>query len=257
MGAIDRTHLLESIVGAQFIAPFGRILKTYLCGLAGNRMSLTLYYHPLASFCHKVLIALYEKEVAFEKKLVDLGNEQERAELASLWPLCKFPVLRDQMRSRNVAETSIIIEYLDHFFPGQQRLIPDDFDTALEVRLWDRVFDNYVQGPMQEIVSDRLRNANADLSAAHATLTTTYRMIENQLSNRPWIVGEQFSMADCAAAPALFYVSTLQPFPNDCNHLSAYFDRLMTRPSVRRVLDEAKPYFSMYPFYESIPQRFL
>lgn len=219
-------------------------------------MSLTLYYHPLASFCHKVLIALYENEVAFEKKLVDLGNEQDRAELTSLWPLCKFPVLHDQAR-RSVAETSIIIEYLDHFFPGQQRLIPENFDAALDARLWDRVFDGYVQGPMQEIVSDRLRNANGDLSSAHATLTTSYLMIETQLITRSWIASEQFSMADCAAAPALFYASTLQPFPAECNRLSAYFDRLMNRSSVKRVLDEARPYFPIYPFYEAIPKRFL
>lgn len=220
-------------------------------------MSLTLYYHPLASFCHKVLIALYENEVPFDKQLIDLGNEQARAELTSLWPLCKFPVLRDQTRSRNVAESSIIVEYLDHFFPGRQRLIPDDFDAALDVRLWDRVFDSYVQGPMQEIVSDRLRNAGGDMTTAHATLTTTYRMIENKLATSAWIASRQFSMADCAAAPALFYASTLQPFPADCNGLSAYFDRLMNRPSVKRVFDEAKPYFQMYPFYDAIPKRFL
>lgn len=220
-------------------------------------MSLTLYYHPLASFCHKVLIALYENEVAFDKKFIDLGSAQDRAELAALWPLCKFPVLRDQARSRNVAETSVIIEYLDRLFPGKQRLIPADFDAALEVRLWDRVFDNYVQGPMQEIVNDRLRKANGDLTSAHAALTTVYGMIDTQLVAHTWAASQNFSMADCAAAPALFYASTLQQFPKDCNHLSAYFDKLMNRPSVKRVLDEAKPYFPMYPFFEAIPQRFL
>lgn len=219
-------------------------------------MSLILYYHPLASFCHKVQIALYENEVVFDKRLIDLSNERERAELQSLWALGKFPVLHDQQRQRVVAETSIIIEYLDRFFPGPQRLIPAEFEAALEVRLWDRIFDNYVQGPMQEIVSDRIRNANGDLKAAHAMLSTAYHMIEKQLAARSWIAGQQFSMADCAAVPALFYASTLQPFPHDCTQLSAYFDRLVSRPSIVKVLDEARAYFPMYPFHDSIPQRF-
>jgi glutathione S-transferase len=220
-------------------------------------MSLTLFYHPLASFCHKVLIALYEHEIGFTRKFVDLGSAQDRAELEALWPLCKFPVLRDTQRQRDVAETSIIIEYLDRFYTGQQRLIPDDFDAALEVRLWDRMFDNYVQGPMQEIVSDRLCNANGDLTAAHATLGKVYRMVDNQLATRTWIASPEFSLADCAAAPALFYASTLQAFPDQCGNLSAYFDRLMDRSSVKRVLEETKPYFPMYPFFAAIPQRFL
>jgi glutathione S-transferase len=219
-------------------------------------MALTLYYHPLASYCHKALIALYENSTAFEKRLIDLGDAQQRAELQALWPLGKFPVLHDPVRNHDVAEASIIIEYLDRFHPGERPLIPRDSDEALEVRLWDRIFDNYVQGPMQEIVSDRIRNASGDMSSARATLATVYDMTERQLAARSWIVGENFSMADCAAAPALFYASTLRPFPSAHVRLRNYFDRLMDRPSIQRVIDEAKPYFSFYPFASDIPDRF-
>jgi glutathione S-transferase len=217
-------------------------------------MSLTLYYHPLASFCHKVLIALYENGCEFEKRIIDLGNETDRAELRAIWPFCKFPVLRDH--NRNVAETTVIIEYLDHFFAGRDPLIPTDWESALEVRHWDRIVDNYVQGPMQQIVSDQLSGAGADLTHERATLETAYGMIDRHMSSRTWVSGPNFSMADCAAAPALFYASTVQPLPVEFGHLSAYLERLIERPSFRRVLEEAKPYFSLYPFAEAIPKRF-
>jgi glutathione S-transferase len=219
-------------------------------------MPLTLYYHPLSSFCHKVLIALYEHGTEFEPRIIDLSNEADRAELKALWPLCKFPVIRDHVRQRDVAESSVIIEYLDRFYPGQQPLIPDDWDTALDVRLWDRFFDLHVQGPLQQIVGDRIRAANGDLTRERTTLLTAYGMLERQLASNTWVASPAFSLADCAAAPALFYASTLVPFPEDCHRLSAYFDRLTQRPSVRRVIDEARPYFSFFPFAEAIPERF-
>jgi glutathione S-transferase len=217
---------------------------------------LTLYYHPLASFCHKVLIALYEHGTAFEKRLINLGDDADRAALQARWPMVKFPVLSDPARGRDVAESSVIIEYLDHYHAGPQALIPAQWDAALEVRLWDRVFDNYVHLPMQEIVADRIFNRGADLAPQRAALEKAYRMIDERMASRTWAGGEAFSMADCAAAPALFYASIVVPFPGDCAHLGAYFDRLMARPSVRRVLEEARPYFSMYPFAEKIPARF-
>jgi len=219
-------------------------------------MSLTLYYHPLASFCHKALIALYENGCAFEKRIIDLGNEADRAELQALWPIGKFPVLRDHARERTVAESTIIIEYLDRFYPGPHPLIPDDGEMALEVRFWDRFFDNYVQEPMQRIVADRLFAAHGDLTRERALLGTAYRLLERQMASRIWVASAAFSMADCAAVPALFYASTLVAFPDDCGHLRAYFERLMNRPSVQRVIDEAKPYFAHYPFAEAIPLRF-
>jgi glutathione S-transferase len=219
-------------------------------------MALTLYYHPLASYCHKVLIALYEHRVDFERRIIDLGNAAERAELQAVWPMAKFPVIHDHTRGRDVPESSVIIEYLGQFVEGEGSLIPDDREQALDVRLWDRFFDNYVMGPMQEIVADRFRAVQRDLAPERAALVSAYRMVDSRMASRTWACGIDFSMADCAAAPALFYAATLVPFPPGCTHLNAYFERLMARPSVQRVIDEAKPYFSMYPFAEAIPQRF-
>jgi glutathione S-transferase len=219
-------------------------------------MGLTLYYHPLASYCHKVLIALYENDTAFETRIIDLGADKDRSALRALWPFCKFPVIHDHERKRDVPESSVIIEYLDQFFAAKYKLIPSGFNEALQVRLWDRIFDNYVQGPMQEIVNDHLRSANGDLTTARSTLETAYGLIDRQVEASSWVASQDFSMADCAAAPALFYASTLQPFSDKYIHLSAYFERLMERPSVQRVLEEAKPYFSLYPFNSAIPARF-
>jgi glutathione S-transferase len=219
-------------------------------------MSLTLYYHPLSSFCHKVLLALYENGCEFEKRIIDLGNEKDRSELQAIWPFRKFPVLRDHNRNRDVAESSVIIEYVDHFYAGERPLIPPNWDDSLEVRHWDRLFDNYVHGPMQQIVGDRIGGAHGDLTSARATLETAYGMIDSHMSSRTWVSGEAFSAADCAAAPALFYASTVQPFPCELRHLSAYLGRLTERPSFQRVLEEAKPYFLFYPFADAIPSRF-
>ncbi len=219
-------------------------------------MPLTLYYHPLASFCHKVLIALYENDIAFEARIIDLGADTDRAELGALWPLCKFPVLRDHEHQRNVPESSIIIEYLDRF-ATRQPMIPGKTDDALQVRLWDRIFDNHVHAPMQDIVLDHIRGAKGDMGSARATIQTAYSLIDQHLATVPWAAGQAFSMADCAAAPALFYAHTLEAFAEQHVHLRAYFERLMGRPSVQRVLAEAKPYFPMYPFHNAIPARFL
>lgn len=217
---------------------------------------LTLYYHPLASFCQKVLIALYENATAFDKRLIDLGDPRDRADLLALWPLGKFPVIRDPARERVVAETSIIIEYLDHYFAGERPLIPKNWEDALRVRQWDRLFDSYVQVPMQQIVSDHMRGGQGDVSAQRSMLETAYGMVDRHMASRTWLVDETFSMADCAAAPALFYASTLQPLPSDLENLRVYFERLMERPSVQRVVQEAKPYFPHYPFASAIPSRF-
>jgi glutathione S-transferase len=220
-------------------------------------MSLTLYYHPLSSFCHKVLAALYENDAVFDRRIINFGDDNDRAELLAVSPLGKFPVIRDQARNRDVAETTIIIEYLDHFFPGERPLIPGEWEDALRVRLWDRLFDNYLQVPMQQIVGDRIRGAKGDVTKERATLEMAYGMIDKQMADRTWIASQGFSMADCAAAPALFYTGTVQPFPQRLGHLRAYFDRLMERPSVQRVIEEAKPYFSLFPFADAIPKRYV
>jgi glutathione S-transferase len=219
-------------------------------------LSLTLYYHPLSSFCHKVLVALYESGTEFERRVINLGDDKDRAELLAVSPIGKFPAVRDHDRKRNLAETTIIIEYLDHFFAGERPLIPREWEDAFQVRLWDRLFDNYLQVPMQQIVGDRMRGAKGDLARERATLDTAYVMIDKQVADTTWIAGRNFSMADCAAAPALFYAGTVHPFPQSFPHLRAYFDRLMERPSVQRVMEEAKPYFRLFPFADAIPKRF-
>jgi glutathione S-transferase len=219
-------------------------------------MSLTLYFHPLSSFCHKVLIALYENDVEFEKRLINLGDAADRAELQAIWPLCKFPVIRDHGRKHDLPEATIIIEYLDRFYATAHKLIPADSDDALEARLWDRFCDNYLQLPMQRIVADRMSGAQGDMTRESATLTTAYDMLERRLACRIWLSGKSFSLADCAAAPGLFYAGAVHPIPESLTAVHAYFDRLTTRPSFKRVLDEAKPYFAMFPFAESIAPQF-
>jgi glutathione S-transferase len=220
-------------------------------------MSLTLYYHPLASYCHKVLIALYEIGVDFEKRLIDLGDANDRAALQAVWPVGKFPVLHDAMRHTHVPESSSIIEYVDHHRGKAQRLVPLDWEQAHTVRLWDRIVDNHVHNPMQDIVLDHLFGAKGNMASARATIQTAYTLLDQQLAQHPWLAGDTFSLADCAAAPALFYASTLEPLPPTLARVLRYFEQLMARPSVARTLNEAKPYFPMYPFASAIPQRFL
>jgi glutathione S-transferase len=214
-------------------------------------MTLKLYYHPLSSFCWKALVALYESGVPFTPKLVDLGNPAERAALLKLWPIGKFPVLQDDASGEVVPESSIIIEYLDHHYPGRVRFIPGDADGALRTRLRDRFYDLYVHLPMQKIMGDRLRaDGKKDphgVEEARAQLRKSYAMIEQQMAAGPWAMGDDFSLADCAAAPALFYGSMVVPFGDDEKNLAAYFERLKARPSFARVIKEAGPYFSMVP----------
>lgn len=223
-------------------------------------MTLTLYHHPLASFCHKVLLALYENATPFRSVVVDLGNEAASAGFLALWPIGKIPVLRDEARGRTVPETSIIIEYLEQHYPGARPLLPADAALRLDTRLWDRFFDLYVQTPMQKIVLDRLRPEGEKdppgVSDARETLRTAYAMLERQVSDRTWVIGDAFSMADCAAAPALFYADIVAPFSPDHPNAAAYFDRLVARPSFRRTLAEARPYFDLFPFRDDIPGRF-
>ena len=223
-------------------------------------MSLTLYYHPLASFCHKVLMALYENDTPFAPRIIDLSKDADGAEFRSIWPIRKFPVIRDHDRRQDVPKSSIIIEYLDRHFPGPTRLVPQAPDEALGARLWDRIFDLYVQLPMQKIVGDRLRAKDkADelgVAEARAALKTAYGMIDRRMASRTWAAGSTFSMADCSAAPALFYAGAVEPFPASFANLAAYFDRLAGRSSFKRVIEQARPFFPMFPFADAIPARF-
>ena len=212
-------------------------------------MSLTLYFHPLSSFCQKVLIALYENATPFTPQLVDLGNPAEAAALKRLWPIGRFPVLRDG--DRVVAESSIIIEYLQQHHPGATRFIPADAERALATRMADRFYDLCVMDPMQRIVGDRLRPADAKdslgVEQARARRRTAYDMIEADMATRRWATGEDFTMADCAAAPSLYYANLVQPFGDGHRQVAAYFHRLMARPSFARAVDEAEPYRKMFP----------
>lgn len=224
-------------------------------------MSLTLYIHPLASFCHKVLIALYENEVAFRPETIDLGDPGSAAALLAKWPVGKIPVLHDAGRERVVPETSIIIEYLQQHYPGPVPLLPEDADARLEARMWDRFFDLYVSVPMQKIVTDRIRpeggNDPVGVADAHRALDTAYAMIDTQLAGRKWATGSHFTIADCSAAPGLFFASIVHPFGSEQTRLAGYFERLLDRPSVARTLEEARPFFSMFPYRDAMPERFL
>jgi glutathione S-transferase len=214
-------------------------------------MSLTLHFHPLSSFCQKVLIALYENDTPFTPHLVDLANENARAELKALWPIGKFPVLRDDARDRTIAESSIIIEYLGEHYPGRTEFMPLDADLAWQTRLRDRFYDLYVHEPMQKIVGDRLRPAGSHdphgVAQARALLETSYGMIEREMATRIWAMGDAFSLADCAAAPALYYANLVQPFGATHKQVAGYFDRLMQRPCFARAVAEAEPYRALFP----------
>jgi glutathione S-transferase len=214
-------------------------------------MLLKLYYHPLASFCHKALIALYESDVPFERVIVDLGDEASTASFKAVWPMAKMPVLRDEARDCTVAESTIVVEYLDAYYGGVTRFIPADPDRAWQTRMWDRFYDFYVQEPMQKIVGDGLRPAGQKdpLGVEHAKgqLALAYGVIEDVMADRVWATGQDFTLADCAAAPALFYADLVVPFGNNRRRVLAYLERLMARDSFARVLKEAEPYFGMFP----------
>jgi glutathione S-transferase len=212
-------------------------------------MSLKLYYHPLASFCWKALIALYENDTPFEFRMLAPGDEPVMTELERLWPFRRFPVLVDE--GRTVAESSIIIEHLALFHPGPVELIPGDARAALDVRFMDRFFDLYVSTPQARIVADSLRSAdNRDphgVSQARRMLDTAYRWLDNTMAGREWAAGDAFSLADCAAAPALFYADWTHPIDQRFNDVHAYRRRLLARPSFARAVDEARPYRSLFP----------
>lgn len=214
-------------------------------------MTLTLYMHPLSSYCHKVLIALYENATPFLPRIVNLGDPVERDEFKKVWPFAKFPVLRDAARDRTVPESTVIIEYLAQHYPGAVKLVPDDPQLAAQVRATDRFYDMHLHEPMGKVVTDKLRPADCHdpfgVEQARDRMRTALRMAESEMTTRHWAVAEQFSMADCAAAPPLFYTNLILPLAQEFPHLNAYLDRLMMRPSYARVLAEAQPYLAMFP----------
>lgn len=212
-------------------------------------MSLTLYAHPFSSYCQKVQIALYENDTPFEYRLLGPDDPSIFEEFAKLWPLKRMPLLVDGERA--VVESSIIIEHLALAHPGRVELLPRDPATALEARFLDRYFDHYVMTPMQKIVTDLLRPEESrdvyGVRDAHKLLDTSYPWLEARLAGREWATGGDFSLADCAAAPSLFYADWVHEIPQQFANLRAYRKRLLARPAVARAVDEARPYRNFFP----------
>ncbi|MGQ4583361.1 glutathione S-transferase N-terminal domain-containing protein [Lysobacter sp. F60174L2] len=206
-----------------------------------------LYAHPFSSYSQKALVALYENQVPFDYR--NLEDPQANEELAALWPMRRFPVLVDG--DRTVIEATCIIEYLDLHHAGPVKLVPADRDTALEVRMLDRFFDNYISTPQQKVVFDRMRpEAERDprgVDDARAMLDIAYAWLDQRMATREWAAGEAFSLADCGAAPFLFYADWTHPIDSGFTHVHAYRQRLLARPSFKRAVDEARPYRSYFP----------
>jgi len=212
-------------------------------------MALTLYYHPFSSYCWKVLIPLYEAGTPFTPRKID--DPEAAAEWKRLWPIARFPVLVDESSGRTLPEATIIIEYLDSNYPGPRPLFPTDPELRLEVRLLDRFFDNYLHAPIQKIVYDRLRatgrNDAQGVEEAHTMLDTSYAWLDSRMADHEYAVGDNFTLADCAAAPALFYADWVHPIGDAFPNVAAYRARLLARPSVRRVVDDARPSRAFFP----------
>jgi glutathione S-transferase len=213
-------------------------------------MSLALYFHPLASFCWKVLIALYENDTPFTPHVVDLMNERERAEFLKISAHGKFPAIHDGARGQTVLESTIIVEYLAERFPGTTALLPRDPDGALRARYWDRFYDFYVHEPMQKVVADRRRDADKrdpyGVQQAKAQLETSYAIIDGEMAGKTWALGDELTLADCSALPALYYGNRVHPLGAHAV-TAAYLERLLARSSVSRVIREATPYLHLFP----------
>lgn len=206
---------------------------------------MKLYLHPLSSYCQKALTAFYEKGIAFEPQMLD-GSEPTASEFAALWPIGKFPFLVDG--EHKVFEATGIIEYLEAKFPDSRRLIPADPLAAAEARMWDRFFDNYVGYPQGRLVLSAIgREADDGGDRWRAALDTAYAIIDERMASRQWAMGDEFTIADCAAAPHLLYADWSHAIGDRFPHLRAYRTRLIERPSYARALDEARPYRHMFP----------
>lgn len=210
-------------------------------------MTIELFAHPFSSYCQKALIAFYENAVPFTYRMMEDPGVGE--ELEALWPMKRFPILREN--GRVVIETSIVIEYLQVHHPGPVKLIPEDPDLALEARMLDRFFDQYVMTPQGKFVFDALRPAGSrdpyGVEEAGRMLDTSYAWLDRRMQGRTWAVGETFTLADCAAAPSLFYADWTHRIPERYGNLQAYRTRLLQRPSFARAVDEARPFRHYFP----------
>ena len=218
-------------------------------------MTLQLFAHPFSSYCWKVLIALWENELPFDYRLLDPKHPENGAEWARRWPMRKMPVLVDG--EHTVVETSAIIEHLQLAHGGPVTLIPTPGPAAVEVRMMDRIFDNYVMTPMNKLVSDAMRAPEVrdpqGCSEARLTLDGIYAWLDERMADRAWSAGDDFSLADCAAAPSLFYADWVHPIPADLHALRSYRARLLSRPTVARAVEEARPFRAFFP--PSAPDR--
>ena len=212
-------------------------------------MSLQLFFHPFSSYSQKALIALHENATPFTPRMLSPQDPATGAEFAARWPIGRFPILVDG--ERTILEASTVIEYLDAVHPGPVRLIPSDPAAAVDVRMMDRVFDNYVSTPQQKLVYDALRAPAArdaqGVSDARAMLDKTYAWLDERMAAREWASGDAFSLADCAAAPALFYADWSHKIAERFAHLLAYRARLLARPSFARAVDAARPFRAYFP----------
>lgn len=212
-------------------------------------MSIALYGHPFSSYTQKALIALYENDTPFEFRCIGADTPQHVGEWLKRWPLRRFPLLVDG--ERQVVETCIIIEYLQLAHAGPVRLLPTDPIDALEVRFLDRFFDLYVMEAMQVAVDGALGRLPVKreeaLAIATERLERAYAWLEGRLAGKTWAMGDDFTMADCAAAPSLFYADWVYQIPQSYPVLRAYRARLLERPSFRRAVDEARPYRPLFP----------
>jgi glutathione S-transferase len=212
-------------------------------------MSLALYGHPFSSYTQKVQIALYENGTPFELRTIGPDTPQHAAEWLRRWPLKKFPLLVDG--DRDVVESSIIIEYLELAHPGPVRLLPEGAMAALKVRFLDRFFDLHVMDAMQVAVDSALGKVpvarEEGLRLATERLMRAYAWLEGELAGRTWAAGDEFSLADCAAAPSLFYADWTHRIPDAFPVLRAYRARLLARPSFARAVEEARPYRKYFP----------
>lgn len=212
-------------------------------------MQLILYAHPFSSYCQKVLIALYENATPFTYRVLGPEDPEAGTEWAALWPLKRMPVLVDDRRS--ILESTTIIEYLALRYPGENKLLPESPDAELEARMMDRIFDNYIMTPMQKIVLDHLRpEGDRDpygVRQAREMLGTAYDWLDKRLEGQDWATGAAFTLADCAAAPSLFYADWVHEIGVTHPRLSAYRARLLARPSIARAVDEARPFRKFFP----------
>jgi glutathione S-transferase len=214
-----------------------------------RKMTLQLFAHPFSSYCQKALIAFYENDIPFTFRMLSPDEAANGEEFARLWPIKRFPILVDD--GRTILEATSIIEHLQVRHPGPVRLIPDDPDAAVEVRMLDRVFDNYVMTPQGKCVFDAIRPEDVrdpyGVGEARTMLDTAYAWLDERMAGREWAAGDTFTLADCAAAPSLFYADWTHRIPKRFTNLHAYRARLLARPSFARAVDGGRPYRSFFP----------